>query len=167
MSRLWQPDPVTTTEVLVGIAVLVGLVGIVLPVLPGSVLILGAVLVWSIAVGTPAAWVVFAVVGVLLVTGGIVKYLVPGRGLRAAGVPRRTLFVGGVLAVVGFFVVPVVGLILGFVAGVYLAEAQRLGRERAWPSTRAAVKAVGLAVLIELMAGILAAGTWAVGVVVT
>lgn len=150
-----------------GLAVLVGLVGIVLPVLPGSILILGAVLVWSVSVGTPTGWVVFAVVTVLLVTGGIVKYLVPGRGLRASGVPRRTLFLGGAAAVVGFFVVPVVGLVLGFVAGVYLAEVQRLGRDQAWPSTRAAVRAVGLAVLIELMAGLLAAGTWVVGVTVT
>ena len=31
------------------------------------------------------------------------------------------------LGIVGFFVVPVVGLLLGFVLGVYLAELARLG----------------------------------------
>jgi NADH-quinone oxidoreductase subunit E len=35
-----------------------------------------------------------------------------------------------VLGIVGFFVVPVVGLLLGFVLGVYLAELARLGRNR-------------------------------------
>jgi uncharacterized protein YqgC (DUF456 family) len=151
---------VTETELLVGLAVLVGLAGIVVPVLPGSILILGAVLVWSVLTATPTGWLVFAVVTTQLVAGGIVKYAVPGRGLRTAGVPNRTLVAGGVLGFVGFFVVPVVGLFLGFVLGVYLSELQRVGTGRAWPSTRAALRAVGLSMLIELAAGMLAAATW-------
>jgi uncharacterized protein len=153
------------TDLLVGLAVLVGLVGIVVPVLPGSVLVLGAVLVWAVLAATPAGWVVFAVAATLLVLGSIVKYAVPGRGLRAAGVPGRTLLAGGVLGVVGFFVVPVVGLLLGFVLGVYLAELARVGRDLAGSSTRAALRAAGLSVLIELAAGMLAALTWLVGAV--
>ena len=155
----------TETDLLVGLAVLVGLIGIVVPVLPGSILILGAVLVWAVLTATTTGWTVFAVVTTLLVLGGIVKYAVPGRGLRTAGVPNRTLVAGGVLGVVGFFVVPVVGLVLGFVLGVYVAEVQRVGRGPAWPSTRAALRAVGLSVLIELAAGLLAALTWVAGVV--
>jgi uncharacterized protein YqgC (DUF456 family) len=154
------------TELLVGLAIIVGLVGIIVPVLPGTSLILAAVLVWSITHGTAAAWVVFAVVTTLLVAGGIVKYALPGRGLKAAGVPNRTILLGTALGVVGFFVVPVVGLFLGFVLGVYLAELQRLGGEDAWPSTKHALRAVGLSVLIELTAAMLAAGTWLVAVVV-
>ena len=50
------------------------------------------------------------------------QYPLPGARIRAAGVPGRTLLAGGVLGIVGFFVVPVVGLLLGFVLGVYLAE---------------------------------------------
>ena len=152
-------------DLLVGLAVLVGLVGIVVPVLPGTILILGAVLVWAVATSSPAGWVVFALVTTLLVIGGIVKYAVPGRGLKAAGVPNRTLVAGGLLGIVGFFVVPVVGLFLGFVLGIYLSELQRVGRERAWPSSWAALKAAGLSVLIELAAGLLAAAIWVAGAV--
>ena len=155
------------TELLVGLAVLVGLVGIVVPVLPGSVLILGAVLVWAIDHGDPTAWTVFAVVAALLVVGAVVKYAVPGRRLQATGVPRRTLLLGAVLGVVGFFVIPVVGLVIGFVVGVYLAEAGRVGHDQAWPSTKHALKAAGLSVLIELVAGMLAALTWLVGALLT
>jgi uncharacterized protein YqgC (DUF456 family) len=158
---------VNGTEALVALAVLVGLVGIVVPVLPGSVLILGAVLVWSIENGSATAWGVFAVVAALLVVGAVVKYAVPGRRLKSAGVPQRTLLLGGALGVVGFFVVPVVGLVLGFVLGVYLAEIQRVGREAAWPSTKHALKAVGVSMLIELAAGMLAALTWFAGTLVT
>jgi len=157
---------VTLIELLVGLAIVVGLVGVLVPVLPGSSLIVGAVLVWAISAGTGAGWVVFALVTTLVVVGGIVKYLVPGRGLKAAGVPNRTLLLGAALGVVGFFVIPVVGLVIGFVLGIYLAELNRVGSEDAWPSTRFALRAVGLSVLIELLAGMLAAATWLVAVVV-
>src|SRR5690348_14423679 len=100
-----------TVDLHVGLAVLVGLVGIVVPV-------------WAAASATAVGWVVFALVTTLLVVGGIVKYAVPGRGLKTAGVPSRTLIAGGLLGIVGFFVIPVVGLVVGFVLGVYLAELQ-------------------------------------------
>lgn len=153
------------TDVVVGLAILVGLIGIVVPVLPGSVLILVAVLVWASEVGTRTGWTVFALVAALLLLGGVVKYAVPGRRLKAGGVPNRTLVAGGLLGIVGFFVIPVVGLLVGFVLGIYLSEAHRLGRDRAWPSTTAALKAVGLSLLIELAAGLLAAVAWLAGAV--
>ncbi len=153
------------TDVLVGLAVLVGLVGIVVPVLPGSVLILAAVLVWALEAATSTGWVVFALVTALLLVGAVLKYAVPGRRLRADGVPHRTLATGAVLGVVGFFVVPVVGLLVGFVLGVYLSELHRLGGTAAWPATVAALRAVGLSLLLELAAGLLAALTWLVGAV--
>jgi hypothetical protein len=69
--------------------------------------------------------------------------------------------------VVGFFVIPVIGLFIGFVLGVYLAEYRRLGATAAWPSTTHALKAVGLSILIELAAGVVATFIWIAGVVVT
>jgi uncharacterized protein YqgC (DUF456 family) len=158
---------VSVTEVLVGIAILVGLVGIIVPVLPGSLLVLGAILVWAAEVGTPGAWVVLAVAATFVVTGNIVKYTIPGRRLKADGVPHSTLWLGAVGAVVGFFVIPVVGLFIGFVAGVYVAERRRVGAERAWPATKGALRAVGVSILIELAAATLAAATWVVGLQVT
>lgn len=150
-------------DLLVGLAILVGLAGIVVPVLPGSVLILGAVLVWAVDDGSGGAWAVFAVAAALLAAGTVVKYAVPGRHLKATGVPRSSLVVGGLLGIVGFFVVPVVGLLVGFVLGVYLAETRRVGRYLAWPSTKAAMRAVGLSVLIELAAALLAGSVWFAG----
>jgi hypothetical protein len=159
--------PVTLTEVAVGLVIAVGLVGIVVPVLPGTILVLAAVLVWATEVGGRDAWVVFAVATTLLVAGSVVKYTLPGRRLRTAGVPSATLWTGAALGFVGFFVVPVVGLFLGFVLGVYVAERHRVGGDQAWPATVHALKAVGLSILIELGAALLAAAVWAVGVVVT
>jgi len=154
------------TDLLIGVAIAVGLVGIVVPVLPGSLLVVAAILVWAVLTSTATGWAVFAVATVLLAAGAVVKYAVPGRRLKTAGVPNRTLLTGAALGVVGFFVVPVVGLLIGFVLGVYLSELQRVGRDLAWPTTRAALRAVGVSILIELAAGLLAAATWLVGAVV-
>ncbi|WKN50183.1 DUF456 domain-containing protein [Nocardioides sp. Arc9.136] len=154
-------------EVLVAIAIAVGVAGVVVPVLPGTLLVLAAVLVWTLEVGGTTAWTVFAVVTVLLALGTVVKYAVPGRRLKDAGIPTSTLWAGGALGVVGFFVVPVVGLLVGFVLGVYLAEHRRVGGTAAWPSTRHALRAAGLSILIELAAALTASAAWVVGVVLT
>lgn len=154
-------------EVLVALAIAVGLVGILVPVLPGSILVLGALLAWAWNIGGGTAWAVFAVAAVILVAGGVVKYLVPNRRLKEAGVPASTQWIGAGVGIVGFFVVPVIGLFIGFVLGVYLAEYRRLGGSAAWPSTKHALRAVGLSILIELAAGVAATFVWIAGVIVT
>ena len=155
------------TEVLVGVAIAVGLIGILVPILPGSALILVAILVWAIELGSTTGWAVFGVAAGFLVVGTIVKYAVPGRQLKDAGIPASTQWTGAALAVPGFFVIPVVGAFVGFVAGVYLAERRRLGPGAAGPSTWSALRAVGVSILIELTAAVLAAAAWVAGVVVT
>ncbi|MCW2848874.1 MAG: hypothetical protein JWR90_2848 [Marmoricola sp.] len=157
----------TGVEILVALAIAVGLVGVIVPILPGSLLVLGAILVWAWDLGTAESWTVFAVATTFIALGSVVKYVVPGRRLKTNGIPSSTLLLGAVLGVVGFFVIPVVGLLVGFVLGVYLAELRRVGRDAAWPATVHALKAVGLSMLIELVASLLAAVTWAFGVVLT
>ena len=71
------------------------------------------------------------------------------------------------MAIVGFFVVPVVGVFIGFVLGIYASEVQRVGARMAWPSTKAALRAVGVSTLIELTSTLLAAAVWIVGVTIT
>jgi uncharacterized protein YqgC (DUF456 family) len=154
-------------EVVVALAIAVGVVGVVVPVLPGSLLVLVAILVWAVHLGGGTAWAVFAVAAAVIALGSIVKYAVPGRRLKEVGVPGSTLVLGGVLGAVGFFVIPVVGLPVGFVLGAYLAELNRVGRAAAWPATKHALKAVGLSMLIELTASLLAAAVWVTGVVLT
>ena len=155
------------TEILISIAIAVGIAGIIVPVLPGTILVLAAVLVWALDIGTTTAWAVFAVSSLLLVMGSVVKYLLPGRQLKASGVPSRTLLVGALLGFIGFFVIPVIGMFIGFVLGVYVAERARVGGALAWPSTKSALRAVGASILIELVAALLAAAAWVAGVVAT
>ncbi|MCU1678521.1 MAG: hypothetical protein JWM93_3279 [Frankiales bacterium] len=154
--------------VLVGLAIAIGIVGILVPILPGILLVIGAVLVWAAVEGGATAWVVFGVAAALTVASQVAKYVIPGRRLRESGVPTRTLLIAGAVGVVGFFVIPVVGLVVGFIVAVYALERQRLGTDNAArASTIAALKAAGLSMVIELVAGLVIAVVWIVGVVVT
>lgn len=142
----------------------VGVVGIVIPVVPGLFLVWGAVLLWTFTTGTTSAWVVFAICTIWYAAGLVAQYLIPGRRMRDAGVQTRTLVLAVVCAVVGFFVVPVLGAILGFVGGIYLVEYLR-SRESvaAWSATKTALRAVALSMGIELSAAFAIAATWGVG----
>jgi uncharacterized protein len=154
--------------VLVGLAILAGLLGVVVPLLPGLPIVLAAVAVWAVVVATPTAWTVLAISVVLVVLGSVIKYVVPAQRLRASGVPWPTTATAALAGIVGFFVVPVIGAVIGFVGGMYVAERLRLGdHARAWPSARAAVLAVGVSLLIELGAGLLVAGLWLTTVIAT
>ena len=144
--------------------ILIGLAGIVVPVLPGLGLILGGVLVWALVEGSSLAWGIFALSVVVTVAGYVLQYTLPGRRMRERGVSSSTLLLAVAFGVVGFFVVPVVGAILGFVLGIFVVE---LGRSRngsqAWIRTKHALVAVLHSMGIELAAGLVITALYAAG----
>lgn len=149
-----------STEVLVGtlllLVMLVGIAGIIIPVLPGLGLINAAVLVWALVERSAVGWVALGLCLALWGAAFLLQYLVPGKRLVAAGVPTWVIAVAGVAGVVGFFVVPVLGLPLFFVGAVYALQSLRsrhLGRSLG--STWQAILAVGISQLIELTGGML------------
>ena len=159
-------DPVSTGGlILVAVAIAVGLVGILVPLLPGTLLVWAAIAVWAFLAGTTSAWIVLAVVTGILGITLLIKYLWPAKRMRAADVGNGILAAGAVGGIIGFFVIPVAGLLVGFVLGVYLAElARRRDQRRAWASTVHAVKAALLSVGVELTGGLLATAVWVAGV---
>jgi uncharacterized protein len=146
--------------------ILIGLAGIVVPVLPGLGLILGGVLVWALVEGSSLAWGIFALSVVVTVAGYVLQYTLPGRRMRERGVSSSTLLLAVAFGVVGFFFVPVVGAILGFVLGIFVVE---LGRSRngsqAWIRTKHALVAVLHSMGIELAAGLAITALYVAGVV--
>jgi uncharacterized protein len=154
--------------VLVALVIAVGLVGIVMPVLPGTLLVFGAIVVWAFVENNVTSWVTLGLVTVVLAAATLIKYLWPMRRMRGADVRTLSLVAGTVLGIIGFFVIPVVGLVIGFVLGVYLAElANRRDQRLAWTSTKHAVKGVALSVGVELAGALLATVAWVAGVYLT
>ena len=146
---------------LVGVAIFVGVVGVVVPVLPGALLSWAAILVWALEEHSSTGWIVLVIATVLIGASQVIKYVVPERRMRDAGIPQHSTLIGVLFAIAGFFLIPVVGMFVGFPLGVFISERFRLrANGPAWASTKHALKATGLSMLIELAGTLLAAGVW-------
>ncbi|WP_141781047.1 DUF456 domain-containing protein [Nocardioides albertanoniae] len=157
-------------EVIVALVIAFGIAGIIVPILPGgALLVAAAILGWAIWLGETTGWVIFGISAALIAVGLITKYAIPGKHLKDSGMPLSTQVAGGLLAIVGFFVIPVVGIFVGFPLGIFLAELRRHGGDTvaAKTSTWTALKAVGLFILIDAIAATLATITWVVGLFLT
>lgn len=151
-----------TLGVVGALGVLVGLVGTVVPVLPGLVVVLVATAGTLLLQGTgPLVWTVVVLLAALTVAGSALSTVLPARRAALSGAPRTSLWYAAVGAVVGFFVIPVLGLVVGGALGLLVAEQQRLGEwGPAWTSSRGVLGAYGLGVLLELVVGVLMGLLW-------
>lgn len=152
----------TAGLVVTGLVMLAGVAGTVLPFVPGILLVWAAGLVYGIVAGFGAVGVVaFGVMTALTVAGKVAGVLLPARRGKASGAPRSSLLFAAVGAVVGMIVIPIVGLPLGAVAGVFLAERVRLDDwAAAWATTREVIVGFGIGVLVELTAAVLMVLVW-------
>lgn len=149
------------TVVLVGIAIAAGLVGTLLPILPGLGLIWLATVVYGVVEGFGVGgWVSMAAISGLLAAGLVAGIRIPQRAAAGGGIGVRGQLVAAALAVVGFFAVPVVGAGLGFVVGVYLV-ARHSAPDQAWETTRRTVLALLASAGVQFAAGLLMALVWA------
>lgn len=147
-------------DLIAGIVIAVGLIGIVVVLVPGLPLETIAVVLWAFEDGTTVG-AVAAVASVLIALAvTALKYLRPGRKLREAGVSRTLLLLAVVAGVIGFFLIPVIGGPLLFVVAVYLLQRSRVGPQRAGHATRVALNAIALSIGIELAGGFVIAALW-------
>ncbi|MEO8693996.1 MAG: DUF456 domain-containing protein [Acidimicrobiales bacterium] len=155
----------TGGEILIGLAMAIGLVGVLVPVVPGLLLIAVMGVVWAIAEGSATAAVVAAVMIAVLAAGTYLKYRIPGRELAAQKVASLTWTLIGVGGVIGFFVIPVIGAFAGVVAGAYLGERIRFGsHSHAWTSTKRVIVSIGKGMAFEFAAGTVAIAVWVAAV---
>jgi uncharacterized protein len=156
-------------EVLVLVGIVVGLVGTVIPVLPGLVLVWVSIAVWALLDGGGwVRWLCVLLCAVLMVVGYVLGTVLPSRRANEAGAPGLVVLGGVVGMVAGFFLIPVVGLIVGGVVGVFVAELARSRDLRsAWRLTLETLKGFGIAAAVQLGFGLIMTGLWAAAVVVT
>lgn len=150
------------------LGVLLGLVGVAIPVLPGLLLVFLATAGTLLLQGASGAvWLVVGVLTVLALSGTAASTVLPARRAAGDGAPTGSLALAGVGAVVGFFVIPVLGLVVGGVLGLLLAEQRRLGDwAPAWRSSKRVLSAYGVGVLVELLIGVAMGTLWLVVFVV-
>ncbi|WAZ24957.1 DUF456 domain-containing protein [Streptomyces cinnabarinus] len=146
---------------LVGMVILLGLCGVLVPGVPGSWLVWAAVMWWALKDPRPEAWVLLCAATVALFLSQVVRWALPPRRLRESGATRRMGVYAGAGAFLGFLLLPVIGAIPGFMGGIYLEERLRLGRHaEARAALRTAMRSGGSSVLAELFTCLLIAGAW-------
>ena len=147
---------------LIGLAMVVGIIGTIVPFLPGLPIVWAAALIYGVVEGFGFVGLVcFAAITALAIGGMVAGFVVPQRKVQAGGAPFSTTVVGMIGAIIGFFVIPVVGIVVGGVAGVFLAERARTGDwGRAWESTKRALVGFGIGALIQMGAGVMMMATW-------
>jgi uncharacterized protein YqgC (DUF456 family) len=153
--------------VLAGILLVVAAVGTIYPVLPGSLIAIVTLLLWAWALGSSWAWTAAIVGSVICVAGWSASAVLTGRKLRQLEVPNWSILVAVVGGVAGMFLIPVVGVFVGFAAALLLSEwVRHRSLSQAFHYSVQTLKATGTGVLIEFLLVCVAASVWMFGVVV-
>ncbi len=148
--------------VLVAAIMVVGLAGTILPILPGLWLIWAAALGYGVFAGFDVwSWVAMVLITAFAAAGTAAAVYVPQRKASSIGVPWWGQVFALVGAVVGFFLVPVVGAPLGFIVGILVVT---LVRERhfqgALAATWATLKSMLVASGMQFGVGLVMVGVW-------
>jgi uncharacterized protein len=160
-------DTHIVVTVVAGVLLAVAAIGTVYPVLPGSPLAIVTLIVWGWVIGSPATWTAALIGALLAAVGWSASLVLTGRKLKQQQIPGRSIVVATAAAVICMFLIPVVGLFVGFGAGLLASElVRRDDLKAAAVSSLEALKATGIGILVEFAMVCLAASVWTIGVVV-
>lgn len=155
------------TTVIAALLLVVAVLGTIFPILPGSILTIITLIAWAWILGSPAAWTAAIIGAGLAIAGMSASLVLTGRKMRREQIPNGPVIVGVVFAIVGMFVIPVLGLFIGFAVGLLLAElVRRRDVKAAARSSWEAMKSMGLGILLEFTCASLAASSFAIGTLV-
>lgn len=154
----------TLWTIVAAVVMIVGLAGVAIPALPGLGLIWATAIVYGLLIGfSTVGWSVIAVLTVILVASMVKSVLLPRRTSAASGASGWAQLGGLVGAVIGFFVLNVIGVIVGALTGVMLVELMVKGDlALAWRATVGLAKGLGLSAVIDLGLGLAMIAVWSV-----
>ncbi len=134
-----------------------GVIGIIVPVLPGTLLIWLAILVYVWSQGIAAVGVgAFIFLSLIALVTGTADLWLSLLGAKRGGASGRSLLFGGIGALAGTFFAPLIGTLIGYAAGILLSEyhTRRDWREAAKASL-GGLAGWGLATAVQLGGGLL------------
>ena len=139
------------------VIMLIGLVGLVVPIFPGGVVIWGAALVYGLVIGfEPRGIWLFAFITLLMFASTSADNLLMGAKALEAGASWRGLIIGLVAgAVSSFFFTPLAGLVAAPLA-LFITESIRLqNTQEAFRITRGLVIGCGWAFVVRFGLGVI------------
>jgi uncharacterized protein YqgC (DUF456 family) len=151
-------------QIITAVFMLIGLVGLVVPIFPGLVVIWLAALIYGLLTGfSTIAWVMFAIMTVLMIIGNVADNLMMGKKALDNGAAWSSIVIGYVAGfVVSIFLTPVAGLAAAPLA-LFGAEYYRLkDRNKAIEVTKAMMIGFGWAFVIRFGIGMVMIILWSI-----
>jgi uncharacterized protein YqgC (DUF456 family) len=156
----------TAIIALVAGIMLIGLIGVLIPIFPDVILIWLGALVYGVLAGwgVIGGWL-FAGISVLGAIGGLSEIWASSMGARVGGASLWGILGGLVLGLVGLIVIPPFGAVIGLLLGTFLVETWRLRDMRqAARGTFGMGLGYGMAFVVKLVMGLGMVGLWIVWV---
>jgi uncharacterized protein YqgC (DUF456 family) len=157
---------IALVDALTLVVLIVGLVGLIMPIFPGLVVMWLATLVYALLQGAAGRmtnwdWFLFALITVLMLVGSLVDNLIIARKMRDHFIPWSSiLFAFAASIIASIFFTPFIGLAATPLA-LFLAEFRRLkDRDLAITSTKAYMVGWGWAFGARFLIGLVMIGFW-------
>jgi uncharacterized protein YqgC (DUF456 family) len=136
------------------VSILIGVVGVILPVLPGMIWVWLSLLAfaWYTDFQVVTPWV-FAVLTFIALVTGTSNIWLPYLGAKKTGAAKRAIFLGLIGAIIGTFVIPIplLGTVIGYALGIIVGEFLKHRDLRvAIKASAGGVAGWGIATVVEL-----------------
>lgn len=143
-------------------AMLVGL--LVIPILPGLVIIWVAALGYGLAAGFGVlGWVMFVLITLLMLVGSVVDNILMGTSAHKEGAPWWVILLAMLAAILGSFLIPV-PILGGILAALLTLFGIEWLRRKDWRKALASIKGMmvgwGWAFVIRFIIGMVMIGLW-------
>jgi uncharacterized protein YqgC (DUF456 family) len=143
-------------------AMLVGL--LVLPLLPGLVIIWVAALGYGLAAGFGTlGWIMFAIITVLMIVGSLVDNVLMGTQAHKEGAPWWVILLAMLAAILGSFLIPV-PILGGILAALLTLFGIEWLRRKDWRKALASIRGMmigwGWAFVVRFIIGMVMIGLW-------
>jgi uncharacterized protein YqgC (DUF456 family) len=149
-------------QIIVLTSMLVGLISLIIPIIPGLIIIWVAALIYGLVIGFDwIGGILFTFITILMLVGNVTDDFMMGAGARKKGASWISIIVATVAAFIGTLVWPPLGGILAALVGIFLVELIRLKEPRkALDSMRGLATGCGWAFVVRFLIGLIMISWW-------
>ena len=149
-----SPEVVKILQLIAYIGMAAGLIGTVLPVIPGPILIWLSTLLWAWADGfRTIGWPTLLLLALMVVVAELSDVALATMGAKKGGAAWSSMIVAGIAAVVGFILFNLIGAILGAFWGLFAWEAYRRKWQwrKAWQASGSFIIGYVAAIIVKMI----------------
>jgi len=153
-------------NIVILLTMLVGLLGLLIPIFPGLVIIWIGALAYGLITGFEfPAWLLFSILTVIMIAGSLLDNFVMGKQAHKQGASWLSIVLAILFGIIGTFIIPIIGGFLGAILAMFIAEwIRRKNWRDAINATTGLAVGCGWAVVLRFGLGVVMIVLWGVWV---